>query len=309
MDTFSAIPVFVAVVETGSFSKAAEYLGTSKSAVSKRISLLENTLGVKLLHRTTRKLSLTEAGEQYFHYALQAVTAASQGVDSVTQLQGKPKGTLKISTPMSFGRLHIAPLVTNFLTHYPDIRLNMLMDDKKVDLVGGGFDVAIRAGEMQDSTLIARRLVSCRSVVCASPEFLKKHGIPTSPADLMKYNCIRFAYDYNSNEWVFHRNGEIYKAKVDGNYQANNSEALQEAALAGLGIAKIPTFVVGQDIMKGRLIPLLTDYALPLHHFYAVFPERRHLPEKVRVFLDFIIEKLESDHPYWDVYTSNHDTL
>jgi DNA-binding transcriptional LysR family regulator len=301
METFSAIPVFVAVVEKGSFSKAAESLGTSKSAVSKRISLLENTLGVKLLHRTTRKLSLTEAGEQYFHHAVKALAAASEGIDSVTQLQGKPKGTLKISTPMSFGRLHLAPLVTDFLTHYPDIKLNMIMDDKKVDLVGSGFDVAIRAGEMKDSTLIARPLASCRSIVCASPDYLKKYGIPNSPEELINHNCIRFIYDYNGNDWVFHHDKKIQKIKVDGNYQVNNSEALQAAALAGLGIAKIPTFVIGQDIISGRLIPLFENHSLPTHTFYAVFPERRHLPAKVRVFLDFITDKLKGDHPYWEV--------
>ena len=301
MDTFSAIPVFIAVVENGSFSKAADKLGTSKSAVSKRISQLENTLGVKLLHRTTRRLSLTEAGEHYFHHVHKAMTAATEGVDAVTQLQGKPKGTLKISTPMSFGRLHLAPLVTDFLTHYPDITLNMTMDDKKVDLVEQGFDVAIRAGEMKDSTLIARSLASCRSVICASPEYLRKHGTPTTPDALMNHNCIRFSYDYNGNEWVFHRDGKQQKIKVDGNYQVNNSEALQAAALDGLGIAKIPTFVIGKDIMNGRLVPLFESYPLPIQTFYAVFPERRHLPAKVRVFLDFIIEKLESDQPYWEV--------
>lgn len=301
METFSAIPVFIAVVENGSFSKAAEKLGTSKSAVSKRVSVLENTLGVKLLHRTTRRLSLTGAGEQYYHYALKALTAASEGVDSVTQLQGKPKGLLKVSSPMSFGRLHLAPLVTDFLTHYPDITLNLVMDDKKVDLIEGGFDVAIRAGDMEDSTLIARRLASCRSVVCASPIYLQKHGTPSTPVELKEHNCIRFSYGHNANEWVFHGPDGTQKIKAEGNYQVNNSEALQQAALEGLGIARIPTFVIGQDISKGRLVPLLEHYSLPMQTFYVVFPERRYLPAKVRVFLDFIIDKLESDHPYWEV--------
>ncbi|MCZ2723721.1 LysR family transcriptional regulator [Marinomonas sp. 15G1-11] len=305
MDTFSAIPVFVAVVENGSFSKAAEALGTSKSAVSKRISLLENTLGVKLLHRTTRRLSLTEAGEHYFQHAHKAIAAATEGIDAVTQLQGKPKGILKVSTPMSFGRLHLAPLVTDFLNHYPEIKLNIIMDDKKIDLVENGFDVAIRAGDMQDSTLVARRLASCRSVVCASPAYLKRHGTPSSPDELTQHNCIRFAYDHYGNEWVFKKQNQCKKIKVNGNYQVNNSEALQTAALAGLGIAKIPTFVIGQDLSKKQLIPLFEEYTLPMQTFYAVFPERRHLPAKVRVFLDFIIEKLASDHPYWEI---NHHT-
>jgi len=304
METFSSIPVFVAVVENGSFSRAALRLGTSKSAVSKRIRELENRLGVQLLHRTTRQLSLTEAGERYFEYAVKAVVAAGEGVDSVTQLQGNPKGELKINTPMSFGRLHIAPLVADFLAKYPDIRLNMVMEDKIVDLVEGGYDLAIRGGNLQDSSLIARRLAPCRSVICASPGYLEKHGEPGRPEDLLNFNCINFSYFSGGSDWTFYSDSGPVKVKVGGNYQVNNSEALQQAALAGLGIAKIPTFVVGEDIAAGRLLPLLKDYQLPMQTFYAVFPQRRHLPAKVRVFLDFIIERLGGDRPYWDTQVS-----
>ena len=301
MDTFSAIPVFVAVVENASFSRAALRLGTSKSAVSKRISQLEHKLGVQLLHRTTRRLSLTEAGERYFEYALKAYVAAGEGVDSVTQLQGNPKGQLKVNCPMSFGRLHIAPLITDFLNKYPDIEMNMVMDDRIVDLVDGGFDFAIRAGNLQDSTLVARRLAPCRSVICASPEYLKKNGIPVRPEVLLEHNCLNFTYFSGGSEWTFLGDSGPVNVRVKGNYQVNNSEALQAAVLAGLGIAKIPTFIVGGDITSGKLQPLLTEYTLPLQTFYAVFPERRHLPAKVRVFLDFIIERLGGDQPYWDV--------
>ncbi|WDE06085.1 LysR family transcriptional regulator [Thalassomonas viridans] len=300
METFSTIPVFVAVVENGSFSQAALRLGISKSAVSKRIRELENKLGVQLLHRTTRRLSLTEAGERYFEYALKAFIAAGEGIDSVTQLQGNPKGQLKVNTPMSFGRLHIAPLVADFLVRYPEIELNMVMDDRVVDLIEGGYDLAIRAGNLQDSTLIARRLAPCRSVICASPEYLAKNGVPANPEALVKHNCISYSYFSGGNEWTFHGDIGPVKVKVSGNYQVNNSEALHRAILAGLGIAKIPTFIVGGDIASGNLVPLLTDYNLPMQTFYAVFPERRHLPAKVRVFLDFIIERLGGDQPYWD---------
>ncbi|MBW8183538.1 LysR family transcriptional regulator [Shewanella nanhaiensis] len=300
MDTFSAIPVFVAVIESGSFSQAASRLGISKSAVSKRIRQLEDKLGVQLLHRTTRQLSLTEAGERYFEYALKSYIAAAEGVDSVTQLQGNPKGELKVNSPMSFGRLHIAPLVADFLAKYPDITLNMVMDDRVVDLVEGGFDLAIRAGNLQDSTLIARRLAPCRSVICAAPEYLEKLGTPLIPTDLSRHNCINYAYFSGGSEWTFHMDTGPLKVKVSGNYRVNNSEALQKAILSGLGIAKIPTFIVGQDIAEGKLIPLLTDYQLPMQTFYAVFPERQHLPAKVRVFLDFILERLGGEQPYWD---------
>jgi DNA-binding transcriptional LysR family regulator len=300
MDTFSAIPVFVAVVENGSFSQAALRLGTSKSAVSKRISQLENKLGAQLLHRTTRQLSLTEAGERYFEYALKAYIAAGEGIDSVSQLQGNPKGLLKVNTPMSFGRLHIAPLVTDFLMKYPGIELNMVMDDKVVDLVEAGFDLAIRAGNLQDSTLIARRLAPCRSVICASPNYLAKHSAPQSPEDLIKHNCINYAYFSGGSEWTFHGESGPLKVKVAGNYQVNNSEALHQATLSGLGIAKIPTFIVGEDINQGKLVPLLREYSLSMQNFYAVFPERRHLPAKVRVFIDFILDRLGGEQPTWD---------
>jgi len=300
METFSAIPVFVAVVEHGSFSQAAIRLGTSKSAVSKRIRELESKLGVQLIHRTTRRLSLTEAGERYAEYAFKAFSAASEGVDSVTQLQGKPKGLLKINTPMSFGRLHIAPLVADFLALYPDIELNMVMDDKVFDLVEGGFDLAIRAGNLQDSSLIARRLAPCRSVICASPDYLAKNPLPLMPDELLKHNCIHYSYFSGGSEWTLLGESEPVKVKISGNYQVNNSEALQQAVLAGLGIAKIPTFIVGKDIAAGKLVPLLTDYDLPLQTLYAVFPERRYLPTKVRVFLDFIVDRLGGDRPYWD---------
>ncbi|WDE12551.1 LysR family transcriptional regulator [Thalassomonas haliotis] len=300
METFSAIPVFVAVVENGSFSQAAQRLGTTKSAVSKRIRELENKLGVQLLHRTTRQLSLTEAGERYFEYAVKAVIAAGEGIDSVTQLQGNPKGELKINTPMSFGRLHIAPLVADFLAQYPDISLNMVMEDRVVDLVEGGYDLAIRGGNLQDSTLIARRLAPCRSVICATPGYLEQYGTPVIPEDLLSFNCIRFAYFSGGSDWTFHGENGPVKVKICGNYQVNNSEALLQAALAGLGIARLPTFAVGDDIAAGRLVPVLKGYQLPMQTFYAVFPQRRHLPAKVRVFLDFIIERLGGDQPYWD---------
>ena len=164
MNAFGAIPVFVAVVENDGFSAASRALGISKSAVSKRINQLENHLGVRLLHRTTRKLSLTEAGERYFEHAAQALTAAGQAEDAVTELQGEPQGKLKISSPMSFGRLHVAPLIPTFMKRYPKIRIDLVMDDRNIDLVAEGFDVAIRSGDMPDSTLIARKLAPLRQV-------------------------------------------------------------------------------------------------------------------------------------------------
>jgi DNA-binding transcriptional LysR family regulator len=231
MEGFGAIPVFVAVVEQGGFSPAARALGISKSAVSKRINLLEQNLGVKLLHRTTRKLSLTEAGEHFFEHAAIANNAAKDAQDAVAQLQGEPQGRLRINTPMSFGRLHISPLIPVFLKRYPKITIDMVMDDKVIDIVGGGFDIAIRSGKLPDSNLIARKLAPLKSVLCASPAYLKNHGHPTTLNDLKQHNCLLFSYSQDLKEWRFTQNGISESIEISGNYQVNNSEALRDAML------------------------------------------------------------------------------
>ena len=303
MESMDAIPVFVAVVEEGSFAAAARRIGVTKSAVSKRISQLETRLGVQLLHRSTRKLSLSEAGEQYFAHAIQSLAAAQDAEDAVAQLQGAPQGRLRINTPMSFGRLHIAPLVPDFLAAYPGVGVDMVMDDRVVDMVEGGFDLAIRVRTLEDSALIARKLAPCHNLLCAAPSYLKKHGTPKHPDDLQEHNCLQYAYASTIHTWRFEEknNGGIVNLDVTGNYQVNNSEALRQALVAGVGIARLPTFIASADITAGRLVPLLPDYKLPSQIIYAVFPERRHLPAKVRVFIDYLVEKIGGDQPYWDL--------
>ncbi|OZG75206.1 LysR family transcriptional regulator [Hahella sp. CCB-MM4] len=300
MEHFSAIPVFVAVIESGSFSSAGKRLGITKSAVSKRISQLEEGLGVRLLHRTTRRLSLTEAGEQYYDYAQRALGLAREGEDAITRLQGRPQGTLRINVPMVFGRLHIAPVVPQFLLENPDIKLDMIMEDRMVDLVDGGFDMAIRIGHMPDSSLVQRRLAPCRSVLCASPGYVARHGSPMTPQDLANHNCMTYSYFRGGSEWTFKGPEGPIKIKPSGNYQVNNSEAIRNGLLAGLGICQMPTFIVGPDLVSGTLIPLLEAYPLPLHAIYAVFPQRRFLPAKVKVFIDFLQQQLGGDSPPWD---------
>jgi len=300
MDGFSAIPVFVAVVDNGGFSPAAKLLGISKSAVSKRINQLEQNLGVKLLHRTTRKISLTEAGKHFFEHAVIANNAAKDAEDAVAQLQGEPQGRLRINTPMSFGRLHVAPFIPAFLKRYPKISIDMVMSDEVVDLVGSGFDVAIRSGKLADSSLIARKLAPLRSVLCASPAYLERQGYPQKLADLKQHNCILFSYSRDLKEWTFNQKGFSEAIEIKGNYQVNNSEALQEALLQGIGIGRLPTFVASTDIKAGRLIPLFTEYEMPEQSIYAVFLERQFMPAKVRAFLDYAIDYLGGDEPYWE---------
>ncbi|MCL6415273.1 LysR family transcriptional regulator [Aestuariirhabdus sp. Z084] len=306
LEGFGALPVFVAVVEAGGFSPAARQLGISKSAVSKRMTLLEQQLGVKLLHRTTRKLSLTEAGEHYFEHAAKAYRAARDAEDAVLQLQGEPQGRLRINTPMSFGRLHIAPMMPAFLKRYPKISIDMVMDDKTVDLVDGGFDLAIRAGDLVDSSLIARPLAPLRSMLCASPAYLAEQGTPGTLSELAEHNCLVFSYSNDVKEWTFIKpegNGAAPRKEtvaVNGNFRVNNSEALRELMLRGVGIGRLPTFVTGPDIRSGQLVQLFPEYEMPSITMNAVFLERQYMPAKVRAFLDFALDYFGGDTPYWD---------
>jgi len=300
MECFSAIPVFVAVVECGSFSQAGEKLGVTKSAVSKRISQLEAKLGVQLLLRTTRRLSLTEAGERYFDHARNALMIANEGEDAITQLQGKPQGTIRVNAPMAFGRLHLAPIMPKFLLDNPQINVDMMMDDRVIDLVSGSFDVAIRIGKLLDSSLIARRLAPCHSVLCASPEYIRIHGKPDSPHALAEHNCLTYSYFQAGTEWRLTGPDGLVSVVPKGNYRVNNSEALLEGVLAGLGVANMPTFIVGPALASGALISLLPEYALPQHAIYAMLPERKHLPAKIRVFLEYLNTCFDENLPYWD---------
>jgi DNA-binding transcriptional LysR family regulator len=305
MDHFNAIPYFIAVVDYKGFSAAAEALGISKSAISKRITQLEAHLGVRLLHRTTRKISLTEAGSRYYDYAAQANLAAQNAEDAVSQLQGEPQGKLKINAPMSFGLIHMAGLIPEFLLRYPKISIDLVMDDKAVDLVEHGFDVAIRNGELEDSSLIARRLAPIHSIVCASPAYIDQYpelaaSAQSSPELLSTHNCLLYSYSTNKDHWQFHKEGKEINVRVEGSYRVNNSEALKQAVLKGLGIGRLPTFVAGDAIREGTLVNLFPDYRMPAKKVFAIYPERDYLPAKVRAFLDFAIEYFGEDYPYWD---------
>ncbi len=298
---FGAIPVFVAVLEQGSFSGAANKLGITKSAVSKRITVLEAHLGVKLLHPSTRRLSLTEAGTRYLDHARTALYSAQQAEFAVADLQETPKGTLRVSAPMSFSRLHLAPIIPEFLKQYPAITVHLDMSDIASDIVADGYDIGLRtAGNLPDSSLIARKIAPLKSVLCASPGYLKENASIEGPQDLFTHNCILYSYHTGGNEWTFIKEGEEERIRISGNYHVNNSEALLTALELGAGIGRIPTFIAGDALECGRLVPVLEQYEMPQAILYAVFAERQYLPEKVRVFLDFIVSKIGSNRPYWD---------
>ncbi len=304
MESYNAIPIFVAVAENGSFSGAANKLELSKSAVSKRITTLENKLQVRLIHRTTRKLSLTEAGEHFYQHAKQVMQAAQNAEDAISQLQGEPCGKLKIQAPMSFGVLHIAPLIALFLKRYPEIEVDLVLDDKELDIVQNGFDISIRAGELKDSSLIARSLAPLRSVICMSTEYQAVSKLQQLE-DLSKENCILYSYAKEASHWQFLKDGKQQQIKIIGSYRVNNSEALQSALKTGVGIGRLPTFVAAKALQEGSLISLFNEYEMPVKRLFAVYPERQFVPLKVRVFIDFAIEFFGVEEPYWDKYLEN----
>lgn len=302
MDNLTEIAVFVRVVECGSFTRAADELGLSRAVVSKHVSRLEERLGARLLNRTTRRLSLTEVGSALYGRSRSALAEIQEAELEVDALQAEPRGTLRLSAPMSFGILHLAPALPEFLARYPALQIDMSLNDQIVDLVAEGFDLAIRISELRDSSLVARRLGPSRQVICASPEYLRCHGLPREPDELRTHNCIVYAYADSPNLWRFLApGGSEITVPVRGNLRVNNGLAEREAALRGLGVILTPSFYVGEDIQAGRLQVLLSDYRIQELAVYAVYPQRRYLAPKVRAFVDFLAERF-GPKPYWDTF-------
>ncbi|QID18470.1 LysR family transcriptional regulator [Nitrogeniibacter mangrovi] len=300
MDALNDIAVFVQVVNSGSFTAAADKLGISKSVVSKYVTRLEDRLGARLLSRTTRRLSLTEVGRAFFERSRRGLQEIEDAEAEVSRLQGEPRGELRINSPMSFGILHIAPHLPAFQARYPELTVDMELDDRRVDLVDAGFDVAIRVGELPDSSLVARRLSPCRHVVCGTPEHFARHGVPRTPEELAGHPALVFRYHASPDEWRFVApDGSYRKVALARSMRMNNSLALREAALAGAGVTLVPTFVVGADLRARRLQAVLTEYTAREVSIYAVYPQRKHLSPKIRAFVDFMAGQIQ-DPPHWD---------
>jgi DNA-binding transcriptional LysR family regulator len=293
MASLDDVACFVQVADRGSFTAAAARLGMSPSAASKLVTALEQRLGVRLLHRTTRRLSLTEAGEVFYASAQRGLQEIAQAEAAVSTLQSAPRGTLRLNVPMSFGILELAPALGGFLARHPEIQIDMRLDDRKLDLVAEGFDVAIRIGELPDSSLVARALCPAPHVVCATPAYLKRHGEPRVPDDLRKHNALTFNYADAPSQWEFTaRYGSVIRVPVSGSMRMNNSLALRAALLDDLGITLTPRFVVENDLRDGRLRAVLADYRVRQPSVYAVYPARQHLTPKVRAFVEFAAELL-----------------
>ncbi|RED54221.1 LysR family transcriptional regulator [Aestuariispira insulae] len=294
MDILNGMAVFAAVVEAGSFTAAAQNLGQSKSSISKQITKLEDRLGARLLNRTTRKLKLTDVGQDYYERCRRIVEEAEEAELAVTTMQDSPRGLLKISTSHSFGSRHIAPLLPEFMKKYGDISLEIHLSGQMVDLVEQGFDLAIRVGNLRDSSLIARKLADVHFAVAASPEYWDRHGRPEHPRELSQHNCFTYAYAPSPRSWQFQdKNGRDLWVPVQGNLHGNSGDFALKAALDGLGVAALPTFFAPDAYEDGRLETVLDDFNRPPSGVYAVYPHSRHLSTKVRVFVDFLVERLK----------------
>lgn len=300
MRDLAGLMTFTRVVELESFSGAARDLGLSKSAVSKQVRRLEDRLGVRLLNRTTRRLSLTEAGRAFYDGCQQVASAADAAERAVSHLSEAPRGTLKVNAPMSFGRLHVGPALPGFLEAHPDLAIDLVLNDRIVDLVEEGFDVAVRIGRLEDSSLVARRLAPNRRVLAAAPAYLARHGAPDTPEDLARHDCLVYSYQSEGRAWRLRGPEGLRKVTPSGRLRVNNGDVLQAAAVGGLGVAFLPGFLAGADLRAGRLVRLLPAWRdAEDSAVHAVFPESRNLLPKVRVFVDFLAARF-GERPYWD---------
>jgi len=301
MDRSTQMEVFVRVAEEGGFSAAARSLKLTPSAVSKLIGRLEDRLGVRLFHRTTRSLSLTEEGRAFKDRCVEILNDIEQAEAAVSALHDHVTGTLRITATVAFTRVHVLPLLPEFMSLYPDLRVELELSDRPVDLIHDGFDVGLRLQEhMEDESLVARRLAVNRRVICASPDYLELHGTPGTPDDLLDHNCLVHSSLSAFNDWEFESESGVRVMRPKGNFEANSAYALYEAVLAGIGVARLATFVIQRDLKSGRLVPLLTEYEHEKSSILVVYPHRRHLSSKVRAFVDFLVDRF-TPVPPWEL--------
>lgn len=297
MTAISDLDIFARVARTGNMSAAGREMGLSPAVISKRISVLEERLGARLFQRTTRQLTLTETGEGYFKRVVDILSLVEEAEDFVSRRNTKPRGLLKVTAPTTFSRLHISPYLAEFTSRYPDIELDVHLTDNFVDIIRDGFDLAIRIGELQDSSLVAKKLAPDNRVICASPSYLEKHGTPTSLADLEHHNCLAAGAQ---DVWRLDGPEGQRQVRGRGNIRSNSAEFIREALLSGLGLGLRSTWDVGPEIMSGDLKVVLPQYkGANSVAIYAVYPCREFMPAKVNACIDFLAE-LYGSEPYWD---------
>jgi DNA-binding transcriptional LysR family regulator len=300
MDRLDSLESFVAVVEAGQFSIAAERLGVGKSVVSRRVSELEAHLGARLLQRTTRRLSLTDAGREFYPRALQLLEDLAEAEQSVSSGQQSLSGRIRLATPLTFGLLHLAPALHSYMEAHPGVILDLDMDDAQVNLIQEGVDLALRIGRLEDSSMIALPLAPIRSVIVASPDYLSRYGEPDTPEALSRHRCLCYSNLPEAQKWrLIDSAGKSSVVNVDARLLANNGDLLLASAAAGLGICLSPSFIAYRAIDEGRLQPILRDYHMPVATAYAVYPSRRFVPARVRALVAFLQQQF-GDRPYWD---------
>jgi len=288
---YADLETFVAVVEAGSFTKAASRMGRSKAGVSRQVKSLEERLGAQLLHRTTRSLSLTDAGSTLYERAAVALADLRDAETSISDRQMKPQGKLRVSMPVAFGRYIAARPLLELIDQHPELELDLSFSDRYVDVVGEGFDLAVRIGDLADSSLIARRAGSTRRIVCASPDYLAGRPGISEPADLLGHDCLLYARQVAGTAWRFSGGQTV---NVRGRIRSDSGEALHVAAVHGMGVAWMPDFYIRDDIAAGRLVTLLDEFAAEPLGIWLVYPHRRHLSLKVRLAVDHLAESLKS---------------
>ena len=297
MDRMTSMATFVKVVESGGFSAAARTLGMSPSMATAHVQSLEERLGVRLLNRSTRRVSLTEVGHAYYERCLQILADADDADQIAQALQSTPRGTLRLNTSIAIPPL-LAPVIAEFVALYPEISINLTMTDRMIDLVEEGFDLAVRNMSVPDSSLVVRRVATYRFVVCGAPGYLAARGIPRQPADLVHHNCLVYSHSAWGNEWRFAGLEGEQSVAVAGNLQANSDNALRLAAVHGQGLALAPSFLLIDEIKSGRLVPVLTEFLQTEHAINAIYPHRHHLSAKVRTFIDLLVKHFHAD-PAW----------
>ena len=296
MSELSSMELLVRVVEEGSFSATARFLGITPSSVSRQVSQLEGELGARLFHRTTRKQHLTEAGEIYYQHARRIVADLEAARLAVSRLTDMPSGSLHVTVEADFALAYLAPIVPDFLARYPEVQVRLSMAAGMMDLVDSGIDLAIRIGHLDDSSLIARKIATSRSLVCASPAYIERHGVPTHPSELETHSCLSFRTNPGKNHWGFKLSQGSLDVPISGRLNTTSLVFLRNAALAGLGIILVPTWAIRDELEHRHLVPLLEDFPLapPSTPIQAVFAHNRHLAPKVRAFVDFLAERMET---------------
>src|SRR6476469_2479315 len=298
MDQFKQISTFVEVVAKGSLSAAARAEGIAPAMIGRRLDALEERLGVKLLQRTTRKIALTNEGMAFLEDCQRILADLENAETAVSERSAKATGHLLVSAPAGFGRQHVAPLLPSFLSEHRDVSVNLNLNDRVVDLIGEGIDVAIRIASLSDSNLVGVKLADNKRVVVASPSYIKRHGLPTTLDDLSRHNCLAISSDGSQRGWTFRQNGKNITVKVEGNMTCNDGEVLHDWAVSGKGLSWRSMWEVNTEIESGRLITVLDEYAAPGSDIYAVFAQRRHLPLRIRSFVDYL-RHAYAEPNYW----------